>query len=110
MHNQVTLTRAVLHGARDLRLEQETYSLDSLGERQIFVETEVSALSTGTDLGNYEGRSREVPPPRLSPLGRLLEHRRHPPLRRPRHPAGGKASGSSPRSPTSPPTSPTRTS
>jgi threonine dehydrogenase-like Zn-dependent dehydrogenase len=61
MHNQVTLTRAVLHGARDLRLEQETYSLDSLGEHQIFVETEVSALSTGTDLGNYEGRSREVP-------------------------------------------------
>jgi len=61
MSNKTSITKAVLYGARDLRLEEETISLDSLGEKQIFVETEVSALSTGTDLGNYEGRSREVP-------------------------------------------------
>jgi threonine dehydrogenase-like Zn-dependent dehydrogenase len=61
MQNKTSITRAVLYGARDLRLETEDFSLDSLGEKQVFVETEVSALSTGTDLGNYEGRSREVP-------------------------------------------------
>lgn len=61
MSNKISITKAVLYGARDLRLEEETFSLDSLGDRQVFVETEVSALSTGTDLGNYEGRSREVP-------------------------------------------------
>jgi len=61
MQNKIPITKAVLYGARDLRLETEDFSLDSLGEKQVFVETEVSALSTGTDLGNYEGRSREVP-------------------------------------------------
>lgn len=61
MQNKISITKAVLYGARDLRLETEDFSLDSLGEKQVFVETEVSALSTGTDLGNYEGRSREVP-------------------------------------------------
>lgn len=61
MSNKISITKAVLYGARDLRLEEESFSLDSLGYGQVFVETEVSALSTGTDLGNYEGRSREVP-------------------------------------------------
>lgn len=61
MADEILIHKAILYGARDLRLEQERFALASLGERQIFVETEVSALSTGTDLGNYEGRSREVP-------------------------------------------------
>ncbi len=61
MAQEIQIHKAILHGAGDLRLETETFSLAALGERQIFVETEVSALSTGTDLGNYEGRSREVP-------------------------------------------------
>ena len=59
--NTVRINKAILYGARDLRLEQEILSLDSLGPREVYVETEVSALSTGTDLANYEGRSREVP-------------------------------------------------
>ncbi len=61
MPNEIQIHKAILYGAGDLRLETEVFSLATLGERQIFIETEVSALSTGTDLGNYEGRSREVP-------------------------------------------------
>lgn len=52
--------KAILYGAGDLRLESETLALPP-PERHLLIETEVSALSTGTDLGNYEGRSREVP-------------------------------------------------
>lgn len=61
MADEIQIHKAMLYGAGDLRLETETVSLAALGEKHIFVETEVSALSTGTDLGNYEGRSREVP-------------------------------------------------
>lgn len=61
MSSHLTIHKAILHGARDLRWETEDVSLLTLGEHQVFVETEVSALSTGTDLANYEGRSREVP-------------------------------------------------
>ncbi|MCC6586924.1 MAG: zinc-binding dehydrogenase [Bryobacterales bacterium] len=57
----IIINKAILYGARDLRMEQESLSLDSLQPKQLYVQTEVSALSTGTDLGNYEGRSREVP-------------------------------------------------
>lgn len=34
---------------------------EALGPRQLFVQTEVTALSTGTDLANYDGRSEELP-------------------------------------------------
>ena len=61
MSTAITIHKAILYGARDLRLETEEIDLLTLGERQVFVETEVSALSTGTDLANYAGRSREVP-------------------------------------------------
>ena len=45
---------AVLHGPRDLRLEE--HDLDtSLGPKQVHVETEISAFKIGTDRGNYEG-------------------------------------------------------
>src|SRR3954451_10536286 len=54
------IRRAVLHGKCDLRIE--TASIPDLPEaHQILVETQVSALSTGTDLGNYLGDSTYVP-------------------------------------------------
>ena len=53
------MIEAILYGARDLRLE--TQPDPAPGPRDVFVRTELTALSTGTELGNYEGRSREVP-------------------------------------------------
>ena len=61
MSSLIPIHKAILHGARDLRWEVEDVSLLTLGDRELFVETEISALSTGTDLANYDGRSREVP-------------------------------------------------
>lgn len=55
------LRQAILYGAGDLRLEEHNLSSDSLEPGQIYVETEVSALSTGTDLGNYLGNSTNIP-------------------------------------------------
>jgi len=55
----VRIRKAVLYGAGDLRLEEE--DLPPLAPGQVLVRTEVTAFSTGTDLGNYEGRSTEVP-------------------------------------------------
>ena len=54
------MIRAVLHGARDLRLE-DTLLDATLAADEIYVETECSAFSTGTDLANYAGRSTEIP-------------------------------------------------
>ena len=48
---------AVLHGPRDLRIEEQPLDTD-LGPTQIHVETEISALKIGTDRGNYEGAER----------------------------------------------------
>jgi len=54
------IRRAVLYGQRDLRIE--TATLDQpLAPDAVLVRTEVSALSTGTDLGNYLGDSEYVP-------------------------------------------------
>ena len=57
----VEMKKAVLHGAGDLTIESELYDPATLGANEIFVRTEVTGFSTGTDLGNYEGRSTEVP-------------------------------------------------
>jgi threonine dehydrogenase-like Zn-dependent dehydrogenase len=54
------MKRAVLHGARDLRLEEYTLPIERLDPDQVWVETQVTALSTGTDRGNYEG-AEQVP-------------------------------------------------
>jgi len=54
-----TALTAILHGARDLRLESRP--LGELAPGGVLVRTEVTALSTGTDLGNYLGRSTDVP-------------------------------------------------
>jgi threonine dehydrogenase-like Zn-dependent dehydrogenase len=54
------IRRAVLHGKCDLRLDTDSLA-DALAPDQVLVKTEVSALSTGTDLGNYLGDSTYVP-------------------------------------------------
>ncbi len=55
------IRQAILYGAGDLRIEEQELDVTSLSAGQAFVETQVTALSTGTDLGNFEGRSLEVP-------------------------------------------------
>lgn len=55
------MLQAKLYGAGDLRLEEVPLDSNSLQPDQVYVETEVSALSTGTDLGNYLGDSTYVP-------------------------------------------------
>ena len=55
------MKQAILYGARDLRFEDRPLDTANLEADQFYVETEVTALSTGTDLGNYLGRSTDVP-------------------------------------------------
>jgi threonine dehydrogenase-like Zn-dependent dehydrogenase len=55
------MKQAILYGAGDLRIEERPLDLDNLRDDQLYVQTEVTAFSTGTDLGNYEGRSTELP-------------------------------------------------
>ena len=51
---------AILHGPRDLRIEEWPLDTDNLKPDKIWVETEISALKIGTDRGNYEG-AEQVP-------------------------------------------------
>ena len=55
------MRQAILYGAGDLRLEERPLDAAALEPDQVYVETAVSALSTGTDLGNYLGDSTYVP-------------------------------------------------
>jgi threonine dehydrogenase-like Zn-dependent dehydrogenase len=55
------MRQAILYGRGDLRLEERPIEAESLQSGMLYVETEVSALSTGTDLGNYLGNSTYVP-------------------------------------------------
>jgi threonine dehydrogenase-like Zn-dependent dehydrogenase len=55
------MRQAILYGQGDLRLEERPIDVGSLQSGMLYVETEVSALSTGTDLGNYLGNSTYVP-------------------------------------------------
>lgn len=55
------MKQAILHGAGDLRIEERELNADAIKGDQLYVETLVSALSTGTDLGNYLGDSGYVP-------------------------------------------------
>ncbi|MDR3676726.1 MAG: zinc-binding alcohol dehydrogenase [Acidobacteriota bacterium] len=55
------MRQAILYGAGDLRIEDVPLDAGSLQPDQIYVETEVTALSTGTDLGNYSGDTAYVP-------------------------------------------------
>ncbi|MCZ6675744.1 MAG: zinc-binding dehydrogenase, partial [Candidatus Poribacteria bacterium] len=49
---------AILHGPRDLRIEEQPLDTDNLKSDEIWIETEISALKIGTDRGNYEGAER----------------------------------------------------
>jgi threonine dehydrogenase-like Zn-dependent dehydrogenase len=57
----IRVQKAMLYGAGDLRLEEEPVDPAGMGAGEILVRTEATAFSTGTDLGNYVGRSTEVP-------------------------------------------------
>lgn len=51
---------AILHGPRDLRVEDHDLHTTELGPKQIWVETEITGFKIGTDRGNYEG-AEQVP-------------------------------------------------
>jgi threonine dehydrogenase-like Zn-dependent dehydrogenase len=53
--------QAILYGAGDLRMEDRPLGPEHLQPDQVYVQTEVTALSTGTDLGNYLGNSTDIP-------------------------------------------------
>ena len=55
------MKQAILYGAGDLRIEERGLDPEHLQPEQVYVETEVTALSTGTDLGNYLGNSTDIP-------------------------------------------------
>ena len=55
---------AILHGPRDLRIEERTLDTDRLKPDQIWVQTRISALKIGTDRGNYEGAEHVPGAPR----------------------------------------------
>ena len=50
---------AILHGPRDLRLEEQVLDT-TLGPQQVHVETEISAFKIGTDRGNSSVYARAV--------------------------------------------------
>lgn len=55
------MLQAILYGAGDLRLENHPLDASALQPDQVYVQSDITALSTGTDLGNYLGRSQDVP-------------------------------------------------
>src|SRR5215831_558672 len=55
------MKQAFLYGAGDLRIEDRPLDPTNLSDTQVYVKTLTTALSTGTDLGNYLGRSRDIP-------------------------------------------------
>ena len=59
---------AMLHGPRDLRIEDLTLDTENLEDDQIWVETEITGFKIGTDRGNYEG-AEQVPEHRIFRAG-----------------------------------------
>jgi len=49
---------AMLHGPRDLRIEEQPLATTTLQPDEIWAETQISAFKIGTDRGNYEGAER----------------------------------------------------
>lgn len=49
---------AILHGPRDIRIEEQPLDTSDLKPDEVWVQTEISALKIGTDRGNYEGAER----------------------------------------------------
>ena len=52
------MKKAILHGPRDLRIEDVPLDTSNLGPHDIWAQTEISALKIGTDRGNYEGAEK----------------------------------------------------
>ena len=52
---ELFLKIAILHGPRDLRIEERFLDTRKLEKDQLWVETIVSGFKIGTDRGNYEG-------------------------------------------------------
>ncbi len=50
----------ILHGPRDLRIEDQELDTGNLKPHEVWVETQISAFKIGTDRGNYEG-AEDVP-------------------------------------------------
>jgi len=46
---------AILHGPRNLTIEEQALDTQHLKPDEVWIETEISALKIGTDRGNYEG-------------------------------------------------------
>jgi threonine dehydrogenase-like Zn-dependent dehydrogenase len=65
------MKQAIIYGAADLRLEESPLDPTRLADDQVYTETEVTAISTGTELAIYEGRLNEIPttPDYPRPLG-----------------------------------------
>ena len=51
---------AILHGPRNLTIEDQPLETSNLAPDEIWIETEISAFKIGTDRGNYEG-AEQVP-------------------------------------------------
>ena len=51
---------AVLHGPRDLRIEEHPLDTNNLGPHDVWVKAEITGFKIGTDRGNYEG-AEQVP-------------------------------------------------
>ncbi len=49
---------AMLHGPRDLRIEEQQLDTGDLKPDVVWVETQITAFKIGTDRGNYEGAER----------------------------------------------------
>ena len=52
------MKKAILHGPRDLRIEEHPLDTSVLGADEVWVETQISAFKIGTDRGNFEGADR----------------------------------------------------
>ena len=49
------MRQAILHGPKDLRIEEISLDTHHLNPDEIWVQTEITAFKIGTDRGNYEG-------------------------------------------------------
>lgn len=65
------MKQAIIYGDADLRLEEIPLDPTRLEDDQVYVETEVTAMSIGTEVAIYEGRLNEIPttPDYPRPLG-----------------------------------------
>lgn len=60
---------AILHGPGNLQIEDQHLDTSTLGTREIWVQTEITAFKIGTDRGNYEGEKSLPGAPNEFPRG-----------------------------------------